>query len=250
MENYVIRGAAPNDAEALSAIYAYYVSNSAATFEYEPPTVEEFAGRIENAAKKYPYLVIEDKEKICGFAFAHAFRERSAYDYSAETTIYLHRGERHKGLGRLIYTALERELKRMGVKNLYACVALPNSGDNFLNNDSPSFHTALGYRECGSFYNCGYKFGCWYTMIWMEKLIDDFPEKPEPIIPYPELLARETWQRTKALFSCDNKVVRLVTKRGEVFFGNASLSGAHKDGVQIASYSFLMSDIKSIEILE
>ena len=146
-ESYIIREATEDDAPALREIYAYYVKNTAATFEYQPPSVEEFSARIENARKRYPYLLIEHDFEILGFAFAHAFRERPAYDYAAEVTIYLREDMRHRGLGRIIYTALEDELRRIGVLSLYACVALPSGDDEHLTPDSPRFHEALGYRR-------------------------------------------------------------------------------------------------------
>ena len=182
-----IRLATPDDAEELLSIYAYYVQNTAVTFEYEPPTEEEFRRRITAVLKRYPYLCAISDGRIQGFAFARAFRERPAYDYSAETTIYLRHDARRQGWGKTIYTALENELKKMGVTNLYACIAVPDGEDPHLSNDSPLFHERLGYRKVGEFYHCGYKFDRWYTMIWMEKIIGSFPEKPAPLIPYPAL---------------------------------------------------------------
>ena len=190
--NHRIRTVRPEDAAELLDVYRYYVENTAVTFEYEPPTEDEFRARIVSASARYPYLCIEDESGIRGFAFAHHFRERPAYDYGVEVTIYLRHDCRHKGLGRAIYTALEHELRRMGVRVLYACIAVPDGEDGKLSMDSPRFHEALGYRVCGEFRNCGYKFGRWYTMVWMEKIIGDFPEKPAPLIPYPELLKADS----------------------------------------------------------
>ena len=89
MENMIIRTATANDAEAILNIYAYYVENTAITFEYDVPTLEEFTQRIENTLKKYPYLVAEKDGEILGYAYAGVFKDRAAYDWSAETTIYL-----------------------------------------------------------------------------------------------------------------------------------------------------------------
>lgn len=181
MNNYTIRSVIPDDAPSLRGIYAYYVENTAVSFEYDVPTEEEFVRRIKSYQKNYPYLCICDGDEILGFAFAHALRERPAYDYSAETSIYLRYDCRHMGLGRLIYTALEEELKEMGVTNLYACIALPDGEDEHLSMDSPLFHKALGYARCGTFLRCGRKFGRWYTMIWMEKLIAPHVDEPKPL---------------------------------------------------------------------
>lgn len=187
MEKTVIRPAAADDAAEIAAIYAYYVKNTAVTFEYEPPDAGEIRRRIEAYTRRYPYLCVTQDDRIIGFAFAHAFRERPAYDYAAEVSIYLHRDCRHKGAGTRIYTALENELKKMGVKSLYACIAVADGEDRYLTNASPLFHKKLGYRTCGTFHNCGRKFGRWYTMIWMEKTIGEFGEHPDPIIPYPAI---------------------------------------------------------------
>ena len=255
-ENCIIREATEDDASALSEIYAYYVLNTAATFEYRPPTVEEFTARIISAREKYPYLLIEHEDEIMGFAFAHAFRERPAYDYAAEVTIYLREDMRHKGLGRIIYTALEDELRRMGVRSLYACVALPSGEDPHLSADSPRFHEALGYRRCGEFRNCGCKFNTWYTMVWMEKVIGDFPAHPAPLTPYPELLKNTAKNVPEPLSKHDESEVRLVTEYGEMFRGECDsftaeygmhAFGVEEQGVQIDSFIFYASDIRSIE---
>ena len=184
MTDCTIRTAVPDDAAALLSIYAYYVENTAVTFEYEPPTLDEFRGRIASTLPRYPYLVIERDGEILGFAFAHAFRERPAYDHSAETTIYIRHDARCTGCGRAVYTALEEELRRMGVTNMYACVGYADVEDEYLTNASPRFHEKMGFSTCGLFRNCGYKFGRWYSMIWMEKIIGEFREKMPPLKTY------------------------------------------------------------------
>lgn len=173
MEKIVIRSASVNDAEALLNIYAYYVENTAITFEYEVPDLEEFQQRIANTLKKYPYLVVEKEGAILGYAYAGVFKDRAAYDWSAETTIYLKYDAVKCGLGRMLYEALEEEMKTRGFLNLYACIGYPIEEDEYLTKNSAQFHSHLGYRFVGEFYQCGYKFGCWYNMIWMEKLIGE-----------------------------------------------------------------------------
>ena len=118
MEKIVIRSASVNDAEALLNIYAYYVENTAITFEYEVPDLEEFQQRIANTLKKYPYLVVEKEGAILGYAYAGVFKDRAAYDWSAETTIYLKYDAVKCGLGRMLYEALEEEMKTRGFLNL------------------------------------------------------------------------------------------------------------------------------------
>ena len=173
MENIVIRSASVNDAEALLKIYAYYVENTAITFEYDVPTLAEFQQRIANTLKKYPYLVVEKEGMILGYAYAGVFKDRAAYDWSAEVTIYLKYDAVKSGLGRKLYEELETEMKKRGFLNLYACIGYPIEEDEYLTRNSAEFHAHLGYQTVGEFHKCGYKFGRWYNMIWMEKLLGE-----------------------------------------------------------------------------
>lgn len=173
MENIVIRSVSLNDAEALLNIYAYYVKNTAITFEYDVPTLEEFKQRITNTLKKYPYLVVVKEGTILGYAYAGVFKNRAAYDWSAEMTIYLKYDAVKCGLGRMLYEALETEMKKRGFLNLYACIGYPIEEDEYLTRNSAEFHAHLGYQTVGEFHKCGYKFGRWYNMIWMEKLLGE-----------------------------------------------------------------------------
>ena len=147
------------------------MENSAITFEYEVPSVEEFQQRIANTLKKYPYLVVEKEGMILGYAYAGVFKDRAAYDWSAEVTIYLKFDAVKSGLGRKLYEELETELKKRGFLNLYACIGYPIEEDEYLTRKSAEFHAHLGHQTVGEFQKCGYKFGRWYNMIWMEKLI-------------------------------------------------------------------------------
>ena len=88
-----------------------------------------------------------------------------------ETTIYVRRECRGMGVGRKLYESLEQSLKAMGICNLNACIAYTPHEDPHLTNDSMFFHEKMGYKMVGTFHQCGYKFGSWYDMIWMEKLI-------------------------------------------------------------------------------
>ena len=166
-----IRSAAPGDAGRLLEIYSYYIKNTAITFEYDVPSPEEFGGRIENTLKKYPYLVLEDGGAIVGYAYAGVLKDRAAYSRSCEVSIYVDREMRRRGYGRALYSALEEELKRRGMLNLYACIADPITEDEYLGKDSERFHEHLGFVKVGEFHRCGYKFGRFYNMIWMEKIL-------------------------------------------------------------------------------
>ena len=118
MEKTLIRNAKLQDAEDILGIYAYYVENTAITFEYDVPALEEFQNRMKKIMEKYPYLVLEQDGKIAGYAYAGAFVGRAAYAWSCEMTIYLDRNVRKCGLGRKLYEALEERLREMGILNL------------------------------------------------------------------------------------------------------------------------------------
>lgn len=173
MENLIVRSATEEDAEVLSEIYSYYVENTAISFEYTAPDEEEFRKRIKNTLLKYPYLVLEKDGEIMGYAYAGPFKTREAYKYSVELSLYLKNGVQKRGYGRILLTALEESLKEMGYQNSNACIAFTETGDEYLNNNSMEFHRHMGYTFVGVFHKCAYKFGRWYDMIWMEKLIGE-----------------------------------------------------------------------------
>lgn len=162
-----------SDAAELLSIYAPYVENTAISFEYEVPTLEEFENRITQISGRYPYLKAVENGQIVGYAYATAFKGRKAYDWSVETTIYLRQDCKRRGIGKALYLQLENSLKDMGILSMNACIASPSIEDEHLTNDSPLFHEAMGYSLVGRFHNSGYKFGQWYDMIWMEKMIGE-----------------------------------------------------------------------------
>ena len=168
-----IRMATAEDAESLLEIYAYYVECTAISFECEVPTIDDFKERILKTLKNYPYLVIEENSNIKGYAYAGAFVGRKAYEHSCELTIYLDKNEKGKGYGRMLYEAIEKKLKKQGILNMYSCIGDPVIEDEYLNRNSEQFHEHMGFEKIGTFTKCGYKFGHWYNMIWMEKIIGE-----------------------------------------------------------------------------
>ena len=124
-----IRPAKPEDAEKLLAIYAPYVEQTAITFEYEVPTVEEFRERIHNTLKKYPYLVAEQGGEPVGYAYVGPFHDRPAYDWAVETSIYVDQNKKRMGIGKKLHEALEEELRNRGFLNMNACIAYPAQED-------------------------------------------------------------------------------------------------------------------------
>lgn len=190
MSTLRIRVAAKDDAAALLAIYAPYVETTAVTFEYEVPTVEEFARRIENTTAKFPYLVAEFGGEIIGYTYASPFRTRAAYAWSVETSIYVRRDMKQRGVGRQLYEKLEILLAKQNVTNLYACIATPNGEDPYVTRDSVEFHAHMGYRMAGEFKKCAYKFGRWYSVAMMEKTVGTHGAPQREVIPFPELNER------------------------------------------------------------
>ncbi len=182
-----IRVAKAEDAQALLSIYAPYVEATAITFEYEVPSEDEFTKRIQHILQKYPYLVAELNGEVLGYAYAGAFNERAAYDWSVETTIYVKKNKRRLGIGRKLYNALETALKAQGILNLNACIAYPEEEDKYLTKDSVSFHNKMGFQMVGQFHNCGYKFNCWYNMVWMEKQIGSHEKKQPRVKPFSDI---------------------------------------------------------------
>ena len=166
-----VRSAEVTDAEEILDIYSYYVIHTAITFDYEVPELEEFADHIADVLEDYPFLVLEDEGAIQGYAYAGPLKDRAAYARSCETSIYVRNNARRKGYGRILYQELEKDLSELGILNLYACIASPIEQDDCLTRDSEFFHTRLGYTLAGTFHQCGYKFGRWYDVIWMEKMI-------------------------------------------------------------------------------
>ena len=153
------------------------------TFEYAVPTEAQFRERIRHVLEKYPYLVAEREGEIIGYSYAKEFGERAAFSRSVETVLYLREDVRGGGIGRLLYTELERILKMQNVTNLYAAVAYREHEDETLTHASPKFHLAMGYEKKAHFTACGYKFDRWYDIIWYEKMIAEHGKNPLPLVP-------------------------------------------------------------------
>ena len=176
IDDISIRFAKPEDAKELLKIYAYYVTDTAISFETEVPSEEEFKLRIEEVLKSYPFIVACKDDEILGYAYLHSFVGRKAYELSAETTIYLNPDKKKMGIGKKLYSVLEDIAKAQNITNLYSCIGYVDKEDEYLNNNSVQFHEHIGYRMVGKFENCGHKFGRWYHMVWMEKIIGEHGE--------------------------------------------------------------------------
>lgn len=160
----LIRHVNLNDAQELVEIYAYYVLNTSITFEYDVPSIDEFSERIQKITKKYPYLVATIDSEIVGYAYATAYKERAAYDWSVETTVYVKYEEHGHGIGKALYIELEQALKNKHIVNMLACITFPNP-------KSIDFHTKFGFTTVGHFPKIGFKFNEWRDIVWMMKEI-------------------------------------------------------------------------------
>lgn len=191
MSEYTIRTATPDDANEILGIYSCYVKETAITFEYAVPSLKDFTERIRSTLEHYPYIVCLKEDRILGYAYAGTFHARPAYDWSVETSIYVHKDHRGQGIGKLLYENLESLLKRMNITNANACIAYTGQKDKHLNNDSVTFHEHLGYRSSGHFHKCGYKFDTWYDMVWMEKHIGSHSVPAEKVVWFSELRSKQ-----------------------------------------------------------
>ena len=184
-EAVCVRAAAPEDAEQLLEIYTPFVisedsSLSNVSFELAAPDVEEFRQRIQDISKQFPYLVGEVNGQILGYVYCHPYRERLAYQWAVEVTIYLAPAGQGKGLGRLLYETMEKLLCLQGVTMAYSCITVGND-------HSIKMHEALGYRLIGTFTNSGYKNGQWLDTVWLEKQLQPCPKQPDNIKSWREL---------------------------------------------------------------
>ena len=177
----MIRIATLADVPAILEIYAPYVLTTTATFEYDVPTLAEFTKRFQTITEKFPWLIWEEDGEILGYAYASPPYTRAAYSWCAEPTVYLRPEARGKGIAQKLYAALEMILKKQGFQVLYALITEENKA-------SLRFHEKCGYILRVNFPACGYKFGRWLGLCWMEKRLgvvespSDFPTAWQSIV--------------------------------------------------------------------
>ena len=174
----LLRRAVPADAPAVAAIYAHYVRETAITFATRAPSAEDFAARM--ADDRYPFLVCEEAGAVQGFVYAAAFRQKEAYRWDVELTIYLAPGLEGQGIGARLMSACLALLTAQGYLNAYSCITLPNAR-------SVGLHRRLGFTELGVFPKTGYKLGAWHDVVWMARTLGDFPAEPREPRPLSEV---------------------------------------------------------------
>ena len=177
----MIRNATEKDIPAILAIYAPYVLNSTATFEYEVPTLEEFTQRFRDITAQFPWLVWEEEGKILGYVYGSRPYARAAYSWCAEPSVYLIPEAQGKKIGTKLYQVMEACLKLQGYQLLYALV----TGENF---SSVSFHKKQGYFVRAHFPDCAWKFGRSLGVNWMEKRISSVDNPSVFPTPWPTIM--------------------------------------------------------------
>ena len=176
----MIRPALEADLPAILAIYGPYILTSTATFEYEVPTISAFTDRFRGITAQFPWLVWEEDGEILGYAYASAPYTRPAYAWCAEPSIYLRPEARGRGIGTALYAALEEILRTQGYQVLYALVTQENAA-------SLRFHEKLGFRQMVLFPDCGFKFGRWLGLIWLEKRLKSVEIPTSTPTPWPTI---------------------------------------------------------------
>jgi len=168
-----VREATEHDAASCAAIYAPYVTDSAVSFEVEPPSEAEMAARI---AAAHDWLVLQDDaSRVVGYAYAKLFAPRAAYRWATEVSVYLDRGFQRRGGGRMLYQALLPRLASRGFRMAIAGMTLPNDA-------SVGLHRALGFRPVGTYRRIGWKHDTWHDVAWTQRPLRT-PDTPpaEPV---------------------------------------------------------------------
>jgi L-amino acid N-acyltransferase YncA len=182
-----IRLAQEDDAESLLAIYAPVVRETTISFEIEPPTIDEFRRRIRTTLAQRPWLVCEVHGDILGYAYGGAFRTRSAYQWTVEVTVYVHRLHRRRGIARALYTSLLECLRLQGYRTALAGIALPNPG-------SIALHESAGFEPVGVLRSVGYKLGRWCDVGWWQLGLQDYCSLPPSPRSLPNLVGHPSLQ--------------------------------------------------------
>jgi phosphinothricin acetyltransferase len=193
----MIRVATAADAAGIAAIYAPVVAATAISFEVAPPGAAEMASRVEATLPFTPWLVFAEEGAVLAFAYASRHRERAAYQWSVDASVYVGEGSRRRGLGRALYTSLFAVLRMQGFHAAHAGITLPNPA-------SVGLHESLGFRAVGVYRAVGFKLGAWHDVGWWQLVLRERSGVPAP--PRPFLEVRETSACRAALASGTAKV--------------------------------------------
>lgn len=172
-----IRLATPADAKGILGIYAPYITDTSFTFEMEVPSIKEFEERIAGYLEHWPWLVCEVDNVIAGYAYGARYRERVAYQWCVESSIYIHDDYQRRGIAAALYKSLFEILKRQGYTNVYAVINLPND-------KSVALHEKAGFEYFATYRNVGYKLGKWKNVGWWQLIINDYTFEPQPPVKF------------------------------------------------------------------
>jgi len=184
-----IRLATIEDGKQVLEIYSNYVINTATSFETDVPSEQEMQSRIASCLQKYPWIVCVINERIAGYVYASKHREREAYQWSCESSVYVDDDFQGRGIGKKLYQLLFQILKLQGFRNLYAGITMPNEA-------SINLHEKCGFKHFATYENIGYKLGKWHTVKWWKLQINNYDLNPPP----PKKISELTVQRLEALF--------------------------------------------------
>jgi phosphinothricin acetyltransferase len=193
---FAIRVASPDDALAILDIYAPFCEASPVSFETEAPSLEEMRGRITSVLDFFPWLVAEAEGRVLGYAYASRHRERAAYRWAADVSVYVRDDARCRGIGRALYTSLFAILRLQGIYNIHAGITLPNPA-------SVALHETMGLRRLGVYESIGYKCSAWHDVGWWQLSLrshDGPPAEPiafELVRESPEWAAVLGWDSTR-----------------------------------------------------
>ncbi len=179
-----LRLARAEDAQGLLAIYGPIVESTAISFETEVPSVQEMQERVANTLRDFPWLVFELDGQIAGYAYASRHRQRAAYQWSVDVSVYVATSARRRGLGRRLYAPLLGIVRTLGYCTAYAGIALPNAA-------SVALHESMGFVPVGVFRNVGYKLGEWQDVGWWQRPLRDYAGAPIPPRSMSELVGTE-----------------------------------------------------------
>ena len=167
-----IRLANENDYASILKIYEPYITETTITFDYKVPSMSDFGSKLDNIKKTFPLLVCEIEGLVAGYAYMSRFREREAYDWSIESSIYIKPSYHGKNIGKALYFSLVELSKMLGYCNIYGVVTMPNI-------KSEKLHESFGFKTIGVTHNVGYKLGKWLNVKWYELNIKEYSNQPE-----------------------------------------------------------------------
>lgn len=183
----MIRLATTADAEAVLRIYAPIVRETPISFEWEVPSVAEIAARIEKVLATRPWLIFEREGDVLGYVYASTYRDRLAYQWGPEVTVYIRADARGLGLGRGLYTALFDVLRAQGYCTVVAGATVPNAG-------SEGLHQRMGFQEFGRYPAAGYKFGKWHDVVFWYLRLCELPSEPRTPKPLNDVIDTQEWR--------------------------------------------------------